>query len=194
MNIDTIFKAQTEKNIYIQGKNNNSLPHKLLKFWQSKDVQTIIILYTQNFRWYNICTLSKDHSRSTMPTIPYLRSETFKNYTILGDTYLSSPCILIKVTILMFCRSWFGAEKSAIQISWFLDLLWEVKMCFLRNDVFHCISIRLHGNIFYHYFITLRHVIWHNYLQNIIFCANVAAFQWTLAFCNKGNFWIQDKL
>ena len=35
-----------------------------------------------------------------MLTIPYLGFETFKNYTLLGDTYLSSPCILSKVMML----------------------------------------------------------------------------------------------
>ena len=35
-----------------------------------------------------------------MLTIPYLAFETFKNYTLLGDTYLSSPCILSKVMML----------------------------------------------------------------------------------------------
>ena len=92
------------------------------------------------------CTLSlQDNSRSKMLTIPYLGFETFTNYTLPGDTYLSSPCILIKVMMLMFCRSWFGAEKYVIQISWFLVLLWGVKVCFLRNDVFYCIFIQLHG-------------------------------------------------
>ena len=46
-------------------------------------------------------------------------------------------------------RSWFGVEKSVIQISWFLVLFWrwEVKMHLLKNDVFHCVFIWLHGNI-----------------------------------------------
>ena len=45
-----------------------------------------------------------------------------------------------------FHRSWFGEEKSVIQISWFLDLFWrwEEKIRFLRNDVFHFLFIRLH--------------------------------------------------
>ena len=49
-----------------------------------------------------------------------------------------------------FLKSWFGVEKSIVQISWFLDLFWrwEVKICFLRNYVFYCVFIRLHGNIF----------------------------------------------
>ena len=40
--------------------------------------------------------------------------------------------------------SWFGEEKSVIQISWFLGLFWrwEVKIRFLRNDVIHCLFIR----------------------------------------------------
>ena len=113
-----------------------------------------------------------------MLTIPYLGFETFKNYTLLGDTYLSSTCILIKVTMLMFCRSWCGAEKSVIQILWFLVLLWEVKMCFLRNDVFHCVFIWLHGNIFYCL------LLWDTSsdISPKYFCANVPEFQWTIAF------------
>ena len=40
-----------------------------------------------------------------------------------------------------FHRSWFGEHKTVIQISWFLGLFWrlEVKIRFLRKDVFHCL-------------------------------------------------------
>ena len=41
-----------------------------------------------------------------MPTIPYLRFDTFKNYTLgtEGHINLSSPCILIKVMMPMFLQ------------------------------------------------------------------------------------------
>ena len=48
------------------------------------------------------------------------------------------------------------------------------------------------GYIFYHYFITLRQTLWHIISKQYnYFCANVAVFQWTMAFCNKGNLRIQ---
>ena len=51
------------------------------------------------------------------------------------------------------------------------------------------------GYIFYHYFITLRQTLWHIISKQYnYFCANVAVFQWTMAFCNKGNLRIQEKL
>ena len=112
MNIATIFKAQTAKKKQNKNKQKYSRGKKLtythlFKFSSSKDFLTVCrLLCTQNFSRYNLCTLSlQDNSRSKMLTIPYLGFETFKNYTLLGDTYLSSPCILIKVTMLMFCRS-----------------------------------------------------------------------------------------
>ena len=82
-----------------------------------------------------------------------------------------------------FHRSWFGVEKSVVQISWFLVLFWrwEVKMHLLKNDVFLCVFIWLHGNIC---------VLWH---IRKYFCVNVAVLQWTVAFCNKDNFSIQEK-
>ena len=77
-----------------------------------------------------------------MPTIPYLGFETFKNYTLLRDTYLSSPCILIKVTTLMFSQ----------------ELIWSRKICYTNivvsslimrsDDVLlekRCISLRYHS-------------------------------------------------
>ena len=44
----------------------------------------------------------------------------------------------------------FHCTMFSLQISWLLGLFWrwEMKICFLRNYVFHCIFIRLHGNIF----------------------------------------------
>ena len=53
-----------------------------------------------------------------------------------------------------FHKSWFGAEKCVIQISWFRDLFWrwEGKMSFQWNDVFHWIFISLRGN--WHFFQT----------------------------------------
>ena len=44
-----------------------------------------------------------------------------------------------------FHRSWFGSENIVV-----LDLFWrrEVKIRFLRNDAFHYVFSRLHGNFF----------------------------------------------
>ena len=50
-----------------------------------------------------------------------------------------------------FHRSWVGAEKSVIQISWFLDLFWrwEVKVRFKK---IWRISLRFHSVIRQHFF------------------------------------------
>ena len=52
----------------------------------------------------------------------------------------------------------------------------------LENDVFHCIS--------FGYMATFAS----SDVSPKYFCANVAVFQWTVAFCNKDNFSIQEKL
>ena len=81
---------------------------------------------------------------------------------ILGETWSCEllPCIArdrkstpkshyTKQRCWCFHKSLFGEEKSVIQISWFLDLFWrwEEKIHFLRNDIFHCLFIRLHSGV-----------------------------------------------
>ena len=76
-----------------------------------------------------------------MLTIPYLGFETFKNYTLQGDTYLSSPCILSKVMMLNVSQK----------------LIWSGKICYTNivvsslimrsDDVLlkkRCISLRFY--------------------------------------------------
>ena len=69
------------------------------------------------------------------------------NYFVASQV---TESLLQNFIIQCFKRSWFGVEKSIVQILWFLDLFWrwEVKIHFLRNHVFYCVFVRLHGNIF----------------------------------------------